>query len=198
MKEMTQLLTVSILLWLSACDKNKTPKEQTPTQPFVTMHIDGMNWEADTILINNISEKKFSFYACIFNPNFRGAEFPRYEEDFTMYLIEKKIGKSYLKGAPWTSILDSVRSHTDRVPSYCHFSTTQEDGEFICERIQVDNNDSLNNWIEITKQEDNYKKIWGKFQMTMHRASLDHGCPIPRHPEQFNIRNGEFYIELPE
>lgn len=195
MKKMIHLLTATILLF-SACDKNKTPKQTEPEKPFFSMNFQGQVWKVDSINLDNTLNPNtmFTFSAVDYGIE-NDVKYPK--SRLSIGFLRKQVGKQRLTGAPIAEILDSVRIYSPSVPTYLAVTSYQEHGHFLCEQFQVDNNDSLNNWIEITKQEGGYKKIWGKFQVTIFREGIYNRCDNLRFPERFTTTSGQFYLELP-
>ena len=77
-------------------------------------------------------------------------------------------------------------------PTNSNFLVVIEEGEFISEEFRPLESDLVNNWLEITKQEDNYKKVWGKFSATYIKEKTG---PDAKYPDTLRIRNGSFYVE---
>ncbi len=65
----------------------------------------------------------------------------------------------------------------------------------LCRSFRMYDVDSNNNWVEIIKQEDNFKKIWGKFNVTLVSDEYNCGLAYP-YPDTLRIREAEFYVEL--
>jgi hypothetical protein len=188
MKNIVIVIASALLLFaLGAC--NKTDKSKASTSSFI---IDGKEWKSDKMRFSWSSDKKFTVsYAKGLHSgaNFDGTD--GFDEKVSLNFIEKKMGKQEIR-ALRISDIGSV-SEENSFPS-AFINTTSQEGCVGCEDFMVDSTNAADNWIEITKQEKNYRKIWGKFSLTMIKESS--GCDQPRYSDTIRIQNAEFYLEL--
>lgn len=122
------------------------------------------------------------------------------EEDFfnvrskiRLYSIPLKLGNHRLNEVPINKLGEEALSGKP----FALFSTLIEAGEFFCTDYKVYADDSLNNWLEIERQEDNYRKVWGSYSITMIKdtSMLDGTCTRNTYGDTVRIRNAKFYAE---
>jgi hypothetical protein len=188
MKNIFLVTASAILLFtLSAC--NKTDKSKASTASFI---INGNEWKSDKMRFSWSSDKKFTVsYAKGLHSgaNLDGTD--GFDEKISLNFIEKKMGKQEIKTLRISNI-GSVNEENSFPSAF--FNTTSQEGCVGCEDFIVDSTNTADNWIEITKQEKNYRKIWGKFNLTMIKETP--GCDQPRYSDTIRIQNAEFYLEL--
>ncbi len=73
------------------------------------------------------------------------------------------------------------------------FATAQDDGDVLCDYFEVLESDSTNNWVQITREENGYQEIWGKFSVTMIRTD---GCASSPYPDTLRFREGSFHVRF--
>jgi hypothetical protein len=76
-------------------------------------------------------------------------------------------------------------------PCWATFSTMEDDGDVGCERFIVDVSDSLSNFVQITKELNNFQEIWGKYSVTLVKVQ---GCASGFYSDKLTIRNGYFHV----
>ena len=98
----------------------------------------------------------------------------------------------YLTSIPKTLLRQNLYSDftNNDLASSLYFTNDLED-DVGCDYYHVYEADSLNNWIQITKEVNNYGEIWGEFSVTYLKES---GCPDSPYPDTVRIRNGTFHI----
>lgn len=205
MKNLLALLLLLACISQACGKKNKVQWYEGP--PYLKIFTDGKENEMDYLFLSGINinsqyvlnDTDKRFIVKIAKSVDANAPPPRhYWETFSIYFVYKKMGRQVIKGASFDHIADHVlaeyRTVTDTTPVFGYMFTNQEEGEFTCERIEV-NNEAGDNWIEIQKEEGNFKKIWGKLHMNMKVAAIENGCPNPKYPANFKV-TGDFYLEL--
>ena len=107
--------------------------------------------------------------------------------------IPKTMGKHYLVQVPFSDYVTKVEE--DEAP-FALFSTLWQDGEQPCAGYMIDSTDSLNNWISIDQQKNDFERVWGTFSMTLIRDTSYVEVPCYRNPygDTIKIRNGRFYV----
>lgn len=73
------------------------------------------------------------------------------------------------------------------------FSTSQELGHVACDYYEIIEQDSINNWVRIDKQQDNFSEVWGSFEMHVYRTD---SCKISEYPDTLMITDGKFHFSL--
>jgi len=81
-------------------------------------------------------------------------------------------------------------SHYDSSRSWSSFNTNEE-VDAICEFFEVNEKDSLTNFIQITQEKNNFSEIWGIFRVTYLKTS---GCSYPFYPDDLIVENGYFHV----
>jgi hypothetical protein len=67
----------------------------------------------------------------------------------------------------------------------------EDDGNVMCEHFTVEVSDSLSNFVQITKELNNFQEIWGKYSVTLVRVQ---GCYSGFYSDKLIIRNGIFML----
>ncbi|GEM_PF-1446237 len=111
----------------------------------------------------------------------------------TFYSIPLVSGRQSLYSVPFVQLREKALSGRP----FVLFSTMIEAGEFFCTDYKVYVEDSLNNWLEIERQEDNFRKVWGSYSITMIKDTsiLDGTCTRNTYGDTVRIRNAKFYAE---
>ena len=73
------------------------------------------------------------------------------------------------------------------------FSTNQDDGDVGCDLFDVIEADSLDNWVQITQEKNNFGEVWGVFQVSLYRVN---GCAASIYPDTLRLTNGTFHLVL--
>ncbi|MBX3163054.1 MAG: hypothetical protein KF900_01120 [Bacteroidetes bacterium] len=121
-----------------------------------------------------------------------------YEETFNFY------PQKYLKGFVIAGVKKNLISQkvynivngVNSVPkkTYAFFHTYWTDGDVFCENFDIPETDTLNNYIQITKQNNNYKEVFGVFSLTLIKTQ---DCKERQYPDDtMRIRNGYFHLYL--
>lgn len=92
----------------------------------------------------------------------------------------------------WKKRFDS-QGHRDTLYPYGTFNIPQGDGHLLCHMYDVWDGDSVNNWVQITKEENAYQKLWGKLSMTLIRVR---SCDEGDYPDTIVVRDCTFYAEM--
>ncbi|HRP89290.1 MAG TPA: hypothetical protein PKX92_04580, partial [Edaphocola sp.] len=90
-----------------------------------------------------------------------------------------------------SKILSDIATKKLPIPPLVNLTTNLE--EIPVEDFFVDSNHLDQCWIEITKQEHDFKKIWGNFNLVMTKEAND---KVYIYPENITIKSGEFYVEF--
>ncbi|WP_417608622.1 hypothetical protein [Owenweeksia hongkongensis] len=62
-----------------------------------------------------------------------------------------------------------------------------------CEIFEVVESDSINNWIVLDGQRNNFNEVTGRFALHMYKV---HGCDAEKYPDTLLITDGQFYFSL--
>lgn len=81
--------------------------------------------------------------------------------------------------------------YSDSTKAWAFFGTMQDDGDLGCEYFEVNEPDTLNNFVQITKQQNNFAEIWGNFSVSFNKTS---DCPTGFYPKTVVIKNGYFHV----
>ena len=73
------------------------------------------------------------------------------------------------------------------------FTTSQDDGDVGGDFFVLDSTAGIANYFKINKQENNYKEIWGEFNVKLIRIT---NCSCTDLPDNVNFTNGTFHIVL--
>lgn len=137
----------------------------------------GVPWIADLVYFNNNNPYniKDNIYIDLVksNNNIRSE-----------YIFISNISKKLIRQKIYVGFIDS-----DSIAS--RYITNDLEDDVGCDYYQVYEADTLNNWIQITKEVNNYGEIWGEFSVTYLKES---GCPDSPYPDTVRIRNGTFHI----
>lgn len=106
---------------------------------------------------------------------------------------------------PWESLnIQYIRKKLISQTIYAHlnppsyktestFVTAQDDGDVACDYYKVIEDDSLTNHFIIDSLKNDYKEIWGTFNINFLRLF---GCPLSSYPDTLRIRDGIFHIKF--
>ncbi len=174
MKNMMIIMLCMIAIAFSACRK----KDKTePSKGEVQCEYNGVSWVPDLVVFTNDNpynvEGNLYFKIIKSNNNVRKE-----------FLYLSNISKTLFKQKLYSGFTDS-----DSTTSHYFTNDLEEDAG--CDYYQVYEADSLNNWVQITKEINDYGEIWGKFSVTYLKET---GCPGSPYPDTVRIRNGAFHI----
>jgi len=183
-------MTKSIILGLTFCIcliacKKKVYEKETPTYGKTKTEINGVIWEQD------IKDVLFDD-----NGYFEFAAF-KYKKIGGVHVVSEILSFNKIKP---TNVRQTVKAwiagqSTNPNPFHldARFGTSQADGDVSCDMFQILEADSLNNWIQITKEKDNYKEVWGTYSATFIRLE---GCASSPYPDTLRMRNGSFHFKF--
>ena len=181
MKTIKILLSISLFITVISCDKNnKIP------DTWGAFEMNGTHWQAQKTSVNKINDTLFGFSLV------KGKYWAEYDIDtaaLSFNFLRKELGRKTVfnrRMEEWITTLENT-------PTIASFNLQNNDFGFLSEAFRPLESDSVNNWIEITKQEDNYKKVWGKFSITLIKEGTNQ---TPNYPDTLRIRNGSFYVEM--
>ena len=100
--------------------------------------------------------------------------------------LKNTFSKQRIYQQGWITDTSILRPRAYFVTHYDHYDVS-------CDLYNVFEEDSVNNWIQITEEENDYQKIKGKFSITMYRQ---YSCAESTMPDTIRIRDGEFYAEI--
>jgi hypothetical protein len=164
-------LVVSTILF-SCCKK----KENTPYKGEVSFLMNGKNYSGTLTAGGNDSTFSFSLFNEKNNIN---------QDNFTFDFVRKNSMKQRI----------DKRVVFNFVPNFaeCSYGTSQDDGDVVCELFNTSKVDSTTNFIQITKQENNYKEVWGDFNVTLYKTE---SCPEKNSGDTLRCTNGKFHLLL--
>lgn len=172
---------IVLLLTLSAfgCENEKAE----PNLNSFKAKLNGSDWIIAGIGLDN--NTKFGM-VCGKGKKIDGVEVPWQSLSFSV--VRKSIGFQRLYKE--TQLLNT---NPDSANTCASFSTTQDDGDVLCDIYEVIEADSLTNYIQITKETGNYKEVWGTFSVNFVRTR---GCSESTLPDTLRIRDGQFHVVL--
>ena len=191
------LLFASIFAF--SCGKQK---QFLVVKPFVSLDVNGKAWIPDSVQPTGMYTDNLILRDTAFQINIEASKLDTqdgvtfYSEVLTLFLVKKQLGKQSISGGPFSEIFYNYRHPSPSSKVYFFFETYQQYGEFTCEAFIVDTTKLDDNWVEITHQEGNFKKIWGKFNINLKRTAIESGCTEVKYSNNTKISNGEFYLEL--
>ncbi|WP_417589825.1 hypothetical protein [Owenweeksia hongkongensis] len=174
------LLAVTLL---SSCEKK--PKTEIPSDGRATFKINGI--EMVTELRAGVRDSKFGFAAEKYRM-VEGSLSPW--ETLTISELQKKTD-SVQRIFNRDTIASTYPDRARHVGGY--FGTPQADGDVTCDIFNVIEQDSVNNWVRINKQQDDFKKVWGSFSLHLYRTE---SCSSTMYPDTLLITDGQFYFSL--
>lgn len=156
------------------------------------MEINGQPWQSDNGYMTVIYDSILTF-------NFAKGKFVegRFFSDETLLLlsIRKQMGRQAMFDIPFSNYRPEEMLAGK---GFSLFGTYLQQGHEVCSQYMVYKDDSLNNWMHIEREEDDFKKIWGSFSMTMVTdTSYNWGGNCAKNPysDTIRIRNATFYAE---
>ncbi|HRP89292.1 MAG TPA: hypothetical protein PKX92_04590 [Edaphocola sp.] len=110
-------------------------------------------------------------------------------ENLRFGAIQKKIGRQYFQSMTLAKLNQTPVIDLPPTPMFFTINENLDVTYFF-----VDSNHLDQNWIEITKQEHDFKKVWGKFNLVMVKDPTTPAKYL--YPDTLNIENGEFFVEF--
>lgn len=172
MKKATFISFSLIILFSSACHKDDYKDKDGTAQ----CTYNGNIWETDEVICgySNTGEKDtISINLKKNNNNVR-------KEQILITNIPNNLSKQRI-----------YRGIDNRDTLIATYLTTDIEYDASCDAYRVYEPDSLNNWVQITKEENNYGEIWGNFSITFIKVDSCEGTP---YPDTVRIRDGVFHI----
>ena len=186
MKAELSILAISVILCFAGCKKEKLP--DGVGMGGMEAELNGEKWEA---IINTFNDglDSFNFRAFVIEESRSAGKKIEYQKEAMPFSwVQKKIGKVILYDYMARRNQDSLRKYPR-----CSFYTLQEHGEIPCESFRIVDADSVNNYIELTGQKDNFSEVWGNFSVTFYKEST---CYKGHYPDTIRFRNGKFHFYL--
>ncbi len=176
--------TMCTILFFSSCKKEHL--DEIPYTGNVNALINGVLWEGDAHMLDRGST--FHLGGDKYKDIGNGIVVPW--EHLGMAYINKSVGNRQ-KIIPEDSLYFTIPPQT--IHAYGAFGTSQDDGDVACDLYQVLGNDSVNNWVRVIRQENNYSEVWGSFSMHLYRI---YTCNVSTYPDTLLITNGSFYFKI--
>ena len=168
-----------MLACLNACDKKQPTGERT-TMGRAKVSINDAPWQCDWLAIiptNNDSE--------LFNVML--AQGGNIKDHFSASeIMSIQTFKNILGRQKLYNLGDFSEAVADfKVVPYGHSGA-------ICDWFLVDTTNSAANWLEIYKEEDDFKKIWARFEMKMYKKEPNMCDKGRNYPDTIRVK-GEFF-----
>lgn len=145
--------------------------------------INGVDWAGG--ISTSINNDRFSIHARR-SKVVSGVSVPW--ESFSIYLLKKNLLKQRIFKR------DSLLNINPQVSKTCSsFNTAQDDGDVLCSYYDIIEEDSLNNYIEITHQVNNYEEVWGNVRVLL---KMNITCPSNSHKDTLMFSEGKFHVIL--
>jgi len=177
-----------ILLCFAGLSCKKQYLGDLPDLGDISVNINGTLWEEKVqVAQNSGSSDYFTFAAYKYKKN-DGIYTPMEEFFF------EKVKKNTEVQRIFPVISGYFPQNPDSFYLYSSFYTNQDDGDVPCDGYAVWDTDSANNWIQITKQEGDYKEIWGNFSVTYIRGMSCAASPYA--DDTLRFRNGTFHFRF--
>lgn len=174
------LFSLLIIICFSTCKK----EEIVYSNGNASALMNGMLWESELRTITrydkiDVTMEKYK--------NVNGNSIPW--ETISIQLIEKTDNKQNIIKS------DSIKSYApwNAVHAYGSFSTAQDDGDVECDFYRVIESDSINNWVRIDSENNDYNEVWGSFSMRLYRTNT---CDASIYPDTLLISGGKFHFKL--
>lgn len=114
-----------------------------------------------------------------------------------VYICRDQLGLSFLYRTKDQQRLFSTDSIANYDPANSRtsasFGTTQDDGDVMCDLFEVIDSESENNYFIITKEENDFSEIWGKFAVSLKKTI---SCSASEYPDIIRFTDGEFHVFL--
>jgi hypothetical protein len=167
-----------LMLFSNSCKK----KQSIQNNGNATATLNGKPW---TGILQAKNNERFSFSIIIYK-EFDGILLPF--DGLGFGLVNKNIKVQKL------SIRDSmVNLNPLLAKTYSSFSTSQGDGDVLCDMYEVLESDSLNNWIKIETEKNNFTEMSGIFNVTLLRIRT---CGSSLYSDTLKFTNGHFNIKF--
>lgn len=171
------------LLTSSACKKKPEPEQKFTAR----CTINGQEWKADITGGSYYGPTNLIGFALVKNKHLHTNVYVPWDMAGFDFLK-----KTLVKQTAWGNrMLNNGSYDTNFVRG--SFGIPEGDGHITCDIYYCLESDSLNNWVQITRAENDYQKIWGTFSMTLLRHRT---CVGSTYPDTLYIRDGEFYVEI--
>ncbi len=191
------LAIITLLLFTSCKTKETIARLPRPEKPLLKMQINNVEWQGNKVVyrVANSSasgnpESRINTWGGIYAMQNDTPSY--YLEELGFLLMKKKAGRQIIKYVEFNQLMSDLINFSDITPVYISMGTSHQMGEMICEDFEVD--DTKDNWVEIIQEEDNYKYIWGQFNLHLIRTK---SCATAKYTDTLRLNNGEFYIEQP-
>jgi len=146
----------------------------------MSMKINGTTWNGQ---ITSINKEEIGYLAQT-HKYISGVKIPW--EGFGMGNFIKVLGTFRIEGYDTNSVFNPSLSKT------ASFGTSQDDGDVGCDLFKVIESDSLNNWVNIWQEKDDFKEVWGTFQVSLYRVA---GCASSPYPDTLRLTDGQFHLK---
>jgi len=169
-----------LILFVSACEK-KIITERSYTEN----KMNNKTWESDEVyalFVNGKIGMSFQKYKKV-----EGVELVWYK--LGLDCLDKKMGKQTLHYMLPSDPEYDYQSN----PALASYNVAYLDGDVICDDFRIYEADSVNNWIEITEEEDDFRHIKGRYSMTLTKWIT---CDESVTDDTLVIREGVFDVYL--
>lgn len=175
---MKRKVLVLLILVVIGCKKDQIVQTSVHS---MSVEINGISWSGETSIAPvekvNFNVRKDKVIDGVIVP----------WENFSIGYFNKILGKQHIYPYDTNAVFDPVINRT------ASFTTRQDDGDVLCDYFDVIEADSLDNWVQITREENNFGEVWGVFQVSLYRVN---GCAASIYPDTLRLTNGTFHLVL--
>ncbi len=175
MKKTISIIPVLLLILIFACKKEE-PQEEKEINGEAKCVYNGSLWIADNAAASALKNNRDTFKIG-FSKSINGIR----NGSIRFGTLIKTTEKQYVK---------RINVNYDTLP-YGWYVTNDIEEDAMCDTYYPIESDSINNWIHITKQENDYQEMWGEFSISLYKES---GCDGSPYPDTVIVRSGTFHI----
>lgn len=172
-----KVLVLSILVVIG-CKKDQIVQTSVHS---MSVEINGNIWSGDTKVAPS---ERLNFYGLTYK-TIDGVTVTW--ENLSLGFFDMAQGKQRIYPYDTNAVFNPYLAKTASLEAY------QADGDVGCDLFDVIEADSLDNWVQITREENNFGEVWGVFQVSLYRVN---GCAASIYPDTLRLTNGTFHLVL--
>jgi hypothetical protein len=181
-------LTLAIIFLVNGC------KKDPEVEPLPPKDIIDTTQGRIFLVLDDASVDNFHAYAVIIDGKLSlgGGQLRSFHGDLVssqnigFALTQKSFVRQTIHKMPY-----SINRFSDSTSTWAYFGTSQDDGDVGCEFFEVDETDSLNNYIQITRMKNDFSEIWGTFNVSFVKVQ---DCSHRLHSQHLTARYGYFHV----
>ena len=166
---------IGIIIMINSCRKNDISDDEIAS---TSLLLNGESWVGDDMFAKQIDDY---IHIRVYNKNQYGDN----HEGLNFSCVRRNLSIQRVKPYEPATRFDTLQS----------VFYTLQGGDVGCDYYDVLVSDTINNYIQIKGQNNDYKEIWGNFSMTYIRTE---SCsPNSLWPDTVRLRDGKFHLYLP-